>query len=117
MKKKALDRLHLLVYGLSIVGWGALFYSLLVFDQARPEMSTVVTAYFDVPMRSSWLAEIYNRLEYLLWFCALTSFLNLLLNGYLNVTHKERISFGIVLLFAVSSVAILILKIWQPVLA
>lgn len=116
MNKKALDRLHVFVLGLSIVGWAVLFYSLLVFDQARPEMSTVVTAYFDVPLRTNWLGQIYTKLEYLLWFCALTSFLNLLLNGYLNLTHKQRMSFGIILLFAVSSVAILMLKIWQPVL-
>lgn len=117
MKNKVLDRFHLLTYALSIVGWAMLIYALLVFDEARPEMDTIITNYFSIEVRDSWLAVVYLKLRFLLWFCAATSLLNLLLNWYLKITYRERMSLGIVLLFVVSSAAITILTILQPLSA
>ncbi len=109
MKKRILDRIHVVVYALSIVGWAALFYSLIVFDQARPEMKTVVTNYLEVPLRDDWIGKAYDKLLMLLWFCASVSFINVLLNWYLKVAYKERLSLSIFLLLFISAVAILII--------
>jgi len=114
MKKRLLDKLHLLMYGLSIVGWATLFYSLLVFDRGRPEMSTIITSYFDIEVREVWLTQKYYKLQNLLWACAAVSMINLGLNGYLRVTYKERMSLGVLLLLVISCVGLLVLKIWVP---
>lgn len=111
MKNRILDLIHLIVYALTIVGWSLLFYSLLVFDQARPEMQNIVTKYFETPLRDGWLPNSYDKLLRLLWFCAGLSFINVLLNGYLKVAYNERFSTSIFLLLVVSAVAVLIISI------
>jgi len=107
MKNRILDRIHVVIYSLSLVGWAALFYSLFIFEQARPEMKTVITNYLNVPVRDTWILEVYDRLLWLLWFCATVSFINLLLNWYLKVAYKERVSLSILLLLFISAVSIL----------
>lgn len=114
MKKRLLDKFHLLMYALSIVGWATLFYSLLVLDNARPEMSTIITRYLEIETRENWLGRVYNQLQMLMWFCAIVSLINLALSGYLKVAYKERISLNIFLLLTVSCVAVLVMLIWQP---
>lgn len=115
MKKRLMiDRFHLLTYAMTIVGWALLIYALVVFDNARPEMATVVTNYFGIDIRQNWLGDVYERLKFLLWFCAVSSFLTLILNYILKVTYKERISMAIMLLFVVSIAAISLLFILSP---
>jgi len=114
MKKRLLDKLHLLMYGLSVVGWSTLFYSLLVFDEGRPEMNTILTSYFDIEIRKSWLENMYLKLQKLLWFCAVVTSINFMLNSYLKISNKERMSLGIILLLIISSAGLLVLKIWEP---
>ncbi len=113
-KRLIIDRFHLLTYATTIVGWALLIYALVVFDNARPEMATVVTNYFGIDVRQNWLGDVYERLKFLLWFCAVSSFLTLILNYILKVTYKERISMAIMLLFVVSIAAISLLFILSP---
>ena len=113
-KRLLIDRFHLLTYAMTIVGWSLLIYALVVFDNARPEMATVVTNYFGIDVRQNWLGEVYEQLKFLLWFCAITSFGTLILNYLLKITYKERISMALVLLFVVSIAAISILFILSP---
>ncbi|WP_435273721.1 hypothetical protein ACMAZF_09985 [Psychrobium sp. nBUS_13] len=113
-KRVLLDRFHLLTYAMTIVGWALLIYALIVFDNARPEMATVVTNYFGIDVRQNWLRDVYDRLKFLLWFCAVSSFLTLIFNYILKVTHRERISMAILLLFVVSAAAISLLLILNP---
>ncbi|MGB1297251.1 MAG: hypothetical protein ACPG8A_03200 [Psychrobium sp.] len=114
MTKKLLDKIHLCAYAMTIVGWCLIIYALIIFDNARPEMTTVVTNYFGIDVRQNWLSDVYDRLKYLLWFCAATSFVSLLLNWYLKITLRKRFSMAIILLFIVSTAAIMILVIVDP---
>ena len=113
-KRLLIDKFHLLTYAMTIVGWALLIYALVVFDNARPEMTTVVTNYFGIDIRQNWLGDVYDKLRFLLWFCAVSSFLTLIFNYILNVTYKERISMAILLLFVVSVAAISLLLILNP---
>lgn len=99
---------------MTIVGWCLIIYALIIFDNARPEMATVVTNYFGIEVRENWLEDVFERLKYLLWFCAVTSFISLLLNWYLNITYHKRFSMAIVLLFIVSAVAVMLLGAIDP---
>ncbi len=116
MQARRLDLLHLFVTGLTLVGWGTLLYALLVFDEARPEMSTIITNYHNIQVRNFWLISVYDKLVWLLWFCAGISFVNLLLNGYLRKVDKENGWVAPILLFTVSVIAVLVLTIWQPLM-
>ena len=115
MQKPPLDRLHLILAAMTIVGWGLLIYSLVVFDEARPEMSTIITSYHNIEVRSYWLVAVYNRLFGLLWFCAGISFASLALNWFLRVQAKDTIWFSTVMLFVVSLAAISVMLVWQPI--
>ena len=116
MRKPILDRLHLLLASLTIVGWGMLFYSLVMFDEARPEMSTIITRFHHIEVRTYWLAAVYDQMFWLLWFCAGISFSSLALNWFLRVRAKDTIWFSTVMLSIVSLVAVLVLMIWHPML-
>jgi len=116
MPSRQLDLLHLLITGLSLVGWATLFYTLLVFDDARPEMSTIITQYHNIEVRNFWLVSVYDKLVWLLWFCAGVSVVNVLLNGYLRKKDQETSWAAPILLLTVSGIAILVLSIWQPLM-
>lgn len=116
MKNKILDKIHLLVYGLSIVGWGVLFYTLMLFNKVRPEMDTVVTKYYHVELSKSWTEHVYKELLLLLWFCSIISLLNILLNWYLKVAYKERFHMSLFLLFIISSVTMLMVFMFHPMI-
>lgn len=114
MPSRYVDILHLFVTGLTLVGWAVLFYALLVFDAARPEMSTVITNYHQIEVRNFWLIAIYDRLVWLLWICAGLSMLNIVLNRYLTLAGRPNNWASPIILFTVSGIAILVLLIWQP---
>lgn len=117
MTTRRLDIFHLLITGLTLVGWGTLIYALVVFDDARPEMATIITQYHQIQVRTFWLVSVYDRLVWLLWFCALVSITNLGINIYLKRWAKETNWLSPVLLSVVSVVAILVLSVWQPHIA
>jgi len=114
MTSRRLDMLHLFITALTLVGWATLFYTLLVFDDARPEMKTIITQYHNIEVRDFWLVSVYDKLVYLLWFCAGVSLFNILLNGYLRRLEKGNSWTAPVLLFTVTVIAITVLYIWQP---
>lgn len=116
MHNRQLDLLHLFVTGLTLVGWGTLLYALLVFDEARPEMSTIITEYHNIEVRNFWLISVYDKLVWLLWFCAGISFINLMLNAYLRKVGKENHWVAPIILFVVSLAAVSVLTIWQPLM-
>jgi len=116
MQNKALDKLHLLVYGLSIVGWGLLFYTLMLYAQVRPEMSTVLTKFHNIELNRSWSDHVYKELLLLLWFCSIISLLNILLNWYLKVAYKQRFRLSLVLLFVISSTTMLMVFLFHPII-
>jgi hypothetical protein len=93
-----------------------LFWSMLVFDQARPEMSTILTKVHQIAVRQHWLAIVYEKLMVLLWFCAIISFVCLGLNWYLRKTNNNISWLPQVLLMTVSMVAMLVLTIWRPLM-
>lgn len=113
---KTADFFHLIVSGLTIVGWGVLFWALLAFADAKPEMSTILTRLYQIEVRQYWLVLVYERLMILLWFCAGTSFLCLGVNWYLSYKEQHNSWFAQMLLFLVSGVAILVLTIWKPLM-
>ncbi|MDP2561526.1 hypothetical protein [Psychrobium sp. 1_MG-2023] len=116
MSKRSLDLIHLLLAGLTIVGWGVLFYALVVFHQARPEMSTIITLHHEIAVRTTWLLRVYERLMFLLWFCAGVSFASIVVNWYLRIQQQDTYWFPALLLGAVSSVGALVLTIWRPLM-
>ena len=116
MKIPHLDRIHLVVSGLTIVCWATLIYSLLVFDQARPEMQTIITQYHHIEVRKFWLINIYERLVWLLWFCAAISVINLGINIYLRTKSQDVGWLSPILLCVVSIAASVVLWVWQPLM-
>jgi len=116
MDSRRLDLLHLFVTALTLVGWGTLLYALVVFDDARPEMSTIITQYHQIEVREFWLVSVYDKLVWLLWFCAGISMVNIMLNVYLRQIEKGNSWAAPALLFAVVIIAIAVLTIWQPMM-
>jgi hypothetical protein len=113
---KTADFFHLIISGLTIVGWGMLFWALLVFADARPEMSTILTKIYQVEVRQYWLTLVYQKLMFLLWFCTLISFACLGANWFLRQRAQDNLWLPQLLLFTVSAVAILVLTIWKPLM-
>jgi len=93
-----------------------LFWALLVFADAKPEMSTILTRIYQIEVRQYWLVLVYERLMVLLWFCAGISFLCLGVNWYLSYKEQHNSWFAQMLLLLVSGVAILVLTIWKPLM-
>jgi len=110
------DFIHLVLSALTIVGWGVLFWALLVFADAKPEMSTILTRIHQIEVRQYWLVLEYERLMLLLWFCAGVSFVCLGVSWYLRSKMLDNAWLAQVLLLIVSSVAILVLTIWKPLM-
>jgi len=105
-----------MITALTVVGWATLVYALVVFDQARPEMATILTEHHNIYVRNFWLVAVYDRLVWLLWFCAAISSLNLAMNIYLRRQLQKTGWLSPLLLTVVSVVAILVLTIWQPLM-
>ena len=113
---KTSDFFHLLITALTIVGWGILFWSLLLFHQARPEMSTLLTKLYQMEVRQHWLEFVYDKIMFLLWFCSGISLTSLMINWYLRRSEQHNNWTATVLLFVVCSVAILVMTIWRPLM-
>ncbi|NRA70455.1 MAG: hypothetical protein HRU24_05480 [Gammaproteobacteria bacterium] len=114
--RKSSDLFHLVISGLTIVGWGTLFWSLLIFHQARPEMSTILTRMYQIEVRQHWLSIVYDKLIVMLVCCAVISFVSLFLNWYRRKTIDHKPWLSHILLLMVSGVAILVLTIWKPLM-
>ncbi|NRA84266.1 MAG: hypothetical protein HRU22_11030 [Gammaproteobacteria bacterium] len=113
---KTSDFFHLVVTALTLVGWGVLLWSLLLFHEARPEMSTLLTKIHQIEVRQHWLAIVYDKIMLLLWFCAGISFVAIFGNWYVRRTDQQSGWVAQVLLFTVAAVAIAVLTIWQPLM-
>jgi len=113
---KTADFIHLVLSALTIVGWGVLFWALLVFADAKPEMSTILTRIHQVEVRQYWLVLVYERLMLLLWFCASVSFACLSVSWYLRRKMLDNSWLAQIILLTVSGVAILVLTIWKPLM-
>jgi len=93
-----------------------LFWALLVFADAKPEMSTILTRIHQVEVRQYWLVLVYERLMLLLWFCASVSFACLSVSWYLRRKMLDNSWLAQIILLTVSGVAILVLTIWKPLM-
>jgi len=116
MQHKVLDKIHLLVYALSIVGWGLLFYTLMLYEQVRPEMSTVLTKVYNIELNKVWSYHVYRKILLLLWFCSIISLLNILLNWYLKLAYQQRFRLSLFLLFFISSTTMLMVYLFHPII-
>lgn len=116
MQHKVLDKIHLLVYAFSIVGWGLLFYTLMLYEQVRPEMTTILTKFYDLDLNKTWTNRVYKELLLLLWFSSVISLLNILLNWYLKVAYNQRFRLSLLLLFVISSTTMLMVYLFHPMI-
>ncbi|MCL1068544.1 hypothetical protein L2735_17365 [Shewanella olleyana] len=90
---------------LSITGWGLAVYALIVFGEARPDRAVGYYLSKGVEVRFDWDPDLTIKLEYLIWWCAGISFVNLAVNYYAKTARKVEYWINIPLLLLVSLAA------------
>ncbi|WP_351124836.1 hypothetical protein [Shewanella sp. T24-MNA-CIBAN-0130] len=86
----------------SLLGWSLAIYALIIFGEARPDRAVGYFLSKGVLVRLHWDPELTIKLEYLIWWCAGISFLNLLVNFYAKTTTRIGFWVNIPLLLLVS---------------
>ncbi|UCX04789.1 hypothetical protein ACRWQL_01380 [Shewanella sp. HL-SH4] len=87
---------------LSLLGWSLAIYALLIYGEARPDRAVGYFLSQGVEVRFDWDAALTVKLEYIIWWCAGVSLLNLLVNFYAKTTTRMGVWFNIPLLLLVS---------------
>ncbi|MEC4724184.1 hypothetical protein HWQ46_01290 [Shewanella sp. D64] len=102
---KRVKMFQLLLSFLSVCGWSLAVYALLVFDKARPDRAVGYYLSKGASVRLSWDQTHTIQLEYLIWSCAVISFISLAFNYYFAHHSKMGYWFNIPLLLMCSLVA------------
>ena len=90
---------------LSITGWALAVYALIVFGEARPDRAVGYYMSKGVEVRFNWDPDLTIKLEYLIWWCAGISLVNLAVNYYAQTSRKIEYWVNIPLLLLVSLAA------------
>ena len=90
---------------LSITGWSLAVYALIVFGEARPDRAVGYYMSKGVEVRLDWDPRLTIKLEYLIWWCAGISLVNLAVNYYAQTARKIEYWINIPLLLLVSLAA------------
>ncbi|WP_434937693.1 hypothetical protein ACRWQN_10865 [Shewanella sp. HL-SH8] len=87
---------------LSLLGWSLAIYALLIYGEARPDRAVGYFLSKGAEVRLNWDPALTVKLEYIIWWCAGVSLLNLLVNFYAKTTSRMGVWFNIPLLLLVS---------------
>ncbi|MEZ4599885.1 MAG: hypothetical protein R2940_08855 [Syntrophotaleaceae bacterium] len=80
-RRKGPDMMLRSLRWLALAGWGLMAATLFVFDQAKPETTTVFERHFGIHLRTWWDAEMAGRMQSLLWAGLVISLLGLAANA------------------------------------
>ncbi|UJF20674.1 hypothetical protein [Shewanella sp. OMA3-2] len=97
-----LGLLQVILTILSLLGWSLAIYALLIYGEARPDRAVGYFLSKGVEVRFNWDPVLTVKLEYIIWWCAGVSLLNLLVNFYAKTTTRMGVWFNIPLLLLVS---------------